>query len=121
MGNILHIFKKYNIVVSFEEFNTMVFDKDDYIDTNHSYSTVDKIQDIFSDIGIKFPFFNTTELDEGDIESLIIPEEMVKICDLLLQRDDIFKLYDAEYTKDYISYFKLMSEQGYYLLYDADC
>ena len=82
-----------------------------HFSTSHSYGNRTKLQAIFYKyLGIEIPTF----MYNHELE-LISPSTMSKLCDKLLQNEDI---YDLEDMRDRIEWIKQISDEGFYVCYD---
>lgn len=118
MGITFHWFKGYTVNKTNCEYDDLIFSKDSD-NTGHGNKASLDIYLMFKDIGHEFPTFDTIYFKEKYLSSLIPPIKMAKLCDELLQKEDIIKKYDID-LKERIEWFKELSEEGYYLLYDVD-
>lgn len=84
-----------------------------HFSTSHSYGNRAKLQTIFYKyLGMKIP----TIMYDYELE-LINPSTMSKLCDKLLQNEDI---YDLEDMRDRIEWIKQISDEGFYVCYDLN-
>lgn len=85
--------------------------------TSHSPGNIIIVQDLLEKYGgVRIPYVYTRDLCYVFYKpDLIEPAVMSKICDEILQSTEV----DEVDMRDRIEWFKKLSDQGYYLSYDA--
>ena len=92
--------------------------------TSHSAGNISIVQELISKYGDgkQIPYVNTCDIGdsftvENNLDPILIkPNEMSSICDRILAETEV----DASDMRDRIEWFKDLSDDGYYLTYDAD-
>ena len=84
--------------------------------TSHSAGNVINVQDLIEKIsGKRIPTISNECINSVDYDlELIEPEEMVQICDAILASSECDKVN----MRHRIEFFKKLSKEGYYLIYD---
>ncbi len=108
-------FKKYEIYLADEYYNTYDLRYIDGDSTSHSPGNIMKVQDLLEKYGnVRIPYIQCYNV-YGE-PNLINPKVMSEACNKVLQSTEVDELD----MRDRIEWFKELSDEGYYLTYDLE-
>ncbi len=113
-------FKTYEIIPPikdywYDDYSVVFLDGDS---TSHSAGNITKVQNLLEKYGGKrIPRINNSWVDSVDYDlELIEPEEMSHMCSRVLATIEV----DDMGMRERIEWFRKLSDEGYYLIYDFE-